>query len=105
VFLPARGKLGEAEPLFREALDGRRKVLGGVHPQTADSLSALGRHADAEPLLVSGYEALKAGRKVPPADLDRALDRLVKLYEALGKPETWRKILDQAKSPPKEPTK
>jgi Tetratricopeptide repeat len=32
--LLAEGKSGEAEPLQREALEGRRRVLGPNHPET-----------------------------------------------------------------------
>ncbi len=32
--LQAQGKLAEAEPYFREALEGNRRVLGDDHPNT-----------------------------------------------------------------------
>lgn len=53
-----QGKLSEAEPYFREALENRRRVLGDEHPSTAISLRAqhgilldLERHDDARVLL------------------------------------------------------
>jgi hypothetical protein len=37
--LRAQGKLGEAEPYYREALEKRRRVLGEEHPDTLTSVS------------------------------------------------------------------
>ena len=55
--LHAQGKLGEAEPLYREALDGRQRTLGDAHPDTlsslfnlADLLEKRGRLPEAEAL-------------------------------------------------------
>ena len=41
VLLQAQGKLKEAEPLMREALEGRREVLGPRHPHTLGSAKGL----------------------------------------------------------------
>ena len=63
---------------------------------------AVGRHAEAEPLLV---KALEGQRRVLGEEHPRTLEsmnNLIKLYEAWGKPEQaeeWR-----AKLPPKENT-
>ena len=58
--LKAQGKLGEAEPLYREALAARRETLGDRHPDTLASinnmaalLKALGKPGEAETLLNS----------------------------------------------------
>jgi hypothetical protein len=40
-FLHGSGRLGEAEPLYREALAGRRATLGTKHPDTLTSMSNL----------------------------------------------------------------
>ncbi|CAE7273498.1 klc-2 [Symbiodinium natans] len=63
---PARSRLEEAEPLYREALEARRSKLGDQHPDTLISinnlaalLEARGRLEEAEPLY---REALKARR-------------------------------------------
>ncbi|XRB10325.1 EF-hand domain-containing protein [Pseudoscourfieldia marina] len=55
--LSDQGKYAKAEPLYREALDGCRRVLGDAHPQTLASISGLaillsdqGKYAKAEPL-------------------------------------------------------
>ena len=41
----------------------------------------------AEPLLIDGYEALKANPSVPEVRRHEALERVVELYDAWGKPE------------------
>jgi hypothetical protein len=50
-----------------------------------------GRYAEAEPLILQGYEELKARESrihVPDRSLLReAMERVVRLYEAWGKPE------------------
>ena len=55
------GDYAKAEPLFKEALQIRQKVLGPEHPDTAQSLNnlaelyqAMGDYAKAEPLLQRG---------------------------------------------------
>ena len=37
-----KGNLAAAEPLFREALEGRRETLGDRHPSTVASRNHLG---------------------------------------------------------------
>jgi serine/threonine protein kinase/tetratricopeptide (TPR) repeat protein len=53
------------------------------------------KYADAEPLLVKGYEGMKAREKtIPPVGstrLPEALDRLIELYTATDKPEEAKK--------------
>ena len=55
--LGEQGRHTEAVPLFRSALEGRRRALGNEHAQTLDSaanlaatLRTLGKHAEAEAL-------------------------------------------------------
>jgi hypothetical protein len=59
-------------------------VIGG-------SLLGQRKYAEAEPLLLSGYEGLKARASgLPPSRKPRvpeARDRIVRLYEAWGQPE------------------
>ena len=66
--LQAQGKLGEAEPLCREALDGCRRTLGDSHPDTLTSIHNLasllhsqGKLSEAEALF---HEALGKFRRV-----------------------------------------
>ncbi|XRB05013.1 kinesin light chain [Pycnococcus provasolii] len=62
-----RGKYAEAEPLYREALDGRRRELGDAHPGTLDAINNFAillktqhKYAEAEPLY---REALDGRRR------------------------------------------
>ena len=63
------------------------------------------KYAEAEPLLLQGYEGLVQRRdKIPPKYPNRpteALERLVQLYDAWGKKDKadeWRKKLEEAKA-------
>ncbi len=65
-------------------------MLGG-------SLLGQKKYAEAEPLIVSGYEGMKAREaKIPPAGMSRLTEgseRVLKLYEAWGKTDKaalWR---------------
>ena len=64
-----------------------RSLLGG-------SLLGQGKYAEAEPLIVSGYEGMKAREAKIPAPskprLHQAAERVVRLYEAWGKPDKVR---------------
>jgi eukaryotic-like serine/threonine-protein kinase len=61
-----------------------RSQLGGA-------LLGQKKHGEAEPLIVSGYQGMKAREpKIPPTGQPRfaeASERVVKLYEAWGKPD------------------
>jgi serine/threonine protein kinase/DNA-binding SARP family transcriptional activator len=97
-------KYREAEPTLRECLAVRAKQQPDAW-STFNTKSLLGeallgqqKFAEAEPLLKAGYGGLKAREKaIPPQAKSRlalALDRLVQLYDAWGKPEQaehWRK--------------
>jgi tetratricopeptide (TPR) repeat protein len=111
-------KPAEAEPLLRTGLTIRQ----GKEPDawtTFHTRSLLGealarqkKYAEAESLLRAGYEGLQArAQAIPPKGqrrLTEALERLVQLYDAWGKPEQakeWRQTLEQAKTPRKGPIK
>jgi serine/threonine protein kinase/tetratricopeptide (TPR) repeat protein len=105
-------KWSEAESLVRESLTFLDKgqpddwfrlhamsLLGGV-------LAGQGRYTEAEPLIVAGYEGLKArAAKIPrtaPPFLTEAGDRVLQFYEAAGKPEqaaAWKVKLGKANIP------
>jgi tetratricopeptide (TPR) repeat protein len=103
ILMRQRTKWAEAEPLLRESLAIREKTQPDVW-STFDIQSRLGgallgqkKYAEAEPLLLKGYEGMKARVKsIPPMGVVRlaeALDRLIELYAATNKPEevkTWR---------------
>ena len=101
-----KGDPGKAEPLLRECLDIRNEALGKDHWLTANARSALGgclvglgRFAEAEQLLLAGYEGLAKELGQTHARTAEALDRLVVLYNTLGKPElaaVYRTKLDRS---------
>jgi serine/threonine protein kinase len=111
-------KFAEAEPTLRQCLTIREKNQPDDWT-TFDTRSMLGealleqkKYPEAEPLLLSGYKGLKNGEADIPSQekgrLTRALERLVKLYEAWGKKEEavkWRKELEsmEKSTPPKSP--
>jgi serine/threonine-protein kinase len=92
--LTDRGNAQAGEPLLREALEIRRRTLAAGDWQTAETESLLGaclaarqRYDEAEPLLVASYATLKARRGDQDRRTRRALQYLVDLYQAWGKPE------------------
>jgi CHAT domain-containing protein/tetratricopeptide (TPR) repeat protein len=85
------GEYAKAEPLYKEALEIRQKVLGREHPDTALSLNnlallyqAMGDYAKAEPLLTGALEMRQKvlGREHP--DTAQSLNNLALLYQAMG---------------------
>jgi hypothetical protein len=96
--LAASHRAGDAEPLFVEALAIRRKKappgdVGEAESLLGGCLMTLGRHAEAEPLLLGGYEKLVAGSGTGSRRVKRASARLIDLYDASGRPEEanrWR---------------
>jgi tetratricopeptide (TPR) repeat protein len=98
----------DAEPLLRESLSlGEQKVPDAWRTHHARSLlggALLGqeKYAAAEPLLLQGYAGLKEQREATIPDEFRgcptqALERMVQLYDAWGKPDEaakWRKELE-----------
>jgi len=116
--LLACGQHAAAEPLLRESLAIREKKEPNGWT-TFNTQSALGgallgqkKYAEAEPLLLKGYEGMKTREKtIPPqagARIPEALDRLIELYTATDRPgeaKKWR--TERAKypnvaSPPQE---
>jgi hypothetical protein len=105
------GKLADAEPLARECLSTSEKkdpdncetfcsrsFLGGI-------LLGLKKYAEAEPLLLTGYEGMKQREAQRPAlikgRLEEAAERLVQLYEETNRPgqaDEWRKKLAEARA-------
>jgi hypothetical protein len=87
----------EAETILRECLAIRAKTQPDDW-STFSTRSVLGgcllgqkKYAEAEPLILAGYEGLKAREAQIPAPskprLAEAAERVVRLYEAWGKPE------------------
>jgi eukaryotic-like serine/threonine-protein kinase len=110
--LLVQARAREAELLLRESLPIREKalskdwtrfntmsLLGGAHLRQ-------GRYAEAELLLIQGYERMKACEAKIPAPgkprLPEAAERVIRLYEAWGKPEkaaAWKEKLGLADLP------
>ncbi len=109
----AQGKFAESETLARQAveLDRQRRPddWRRFHAESVLGASLAGqkKYAEAEPLLIGGCEGMVARKQrmaVPDLDhLDRALGRVVQLYEAWGKPELaaeWRTRAQTLKATP-----
>ena len=87
VLLESQGKLDEAEPFFREAIEAQRRVLGDDHPDTLSAifnmgalLQSQGKPAEAEPLL---REALEGRRRVLGDDHPDTLRSIEQLSSVL----------------------
>ena len=105
-----------AEEFLRECLAIREKTQPDLWT-TFNSKSMLGaalrgqkKYADAEPLLLKGYEGMKQRETSIPSQakirIPEALDRLIELYTATNKPDEVKKWkAERAKYPTKEPTK
>jgi tetratricopeptide (TPR) repeat protein len=108
-------KPSEAEPMLRQCLAIREKIepdnwtTFNTRSQLGGTLLGQGKYAEAQPLILAGYEGFKSReatilpqgkRRVP-----EAAERVVKLYQAWGKPEKaaeWReKVKAQAAAVPK----
>jgi serine/threonine protein kinase/tetratricopeptide (TPR) repeat protein len=100
-------KWDEAETLGREALATLEKKAADAwttfHARAVLGGAALGqrKYSDAEPLLLQGYEGMKAREAKMPKNeasrLTQALEQLVNLYDAIGNAEEaakWRQELE-----------
>ena len=68
-FLSSQGKLGEAEPLYKESLAIRKKVFGDEHPKVALALNNLAlllwnQDNESEEAARLGKQALEISEKV-----------------------------------------
>ena len=114
--LEAKGDYAGAEPLYRRVLEARKANFEKKIPdswQMFDAQSLLGgcllgqkKVAEAEPLLLSGYEGMKQREdKIPVPGkprLKEALQRLVQLYEATGRTDqaaAWKQKLAELEKP------
>jgi WD40 repeat protein len=111
-------KWSDAEPYLRECVDTWAKLTADWWMKF-DAQSMLGgvlmgqkNYADAEPLLVKGYEGMKQQEaSIEPRDkrrLKEAVERLVQLYEETDKKDEaakWRKELEAINDAKKKPVK
>ncbi|MCP4245672.1 MAG: tetratricopeptide repeat protein [bacterium] len=97
-------RLDEAEPLLRESLEIRRESMPDDHLSILNtksilggSLAALGRHDEAESLLLESYAGIRSAEGEHD-DLERATcQRLIDLYTSSGKSDKaaeWRAKLE-----------
>jgi non-specific serine/threonine protein kinase/serine/threonine-protein kinase len=111
-----QGRPMEAEPILRECLAIRERKLPddwlrfNTISLVGTSLLGQKQYAEAEPLLLQGYEGLKQREARIPANvkvrLTEAMERLVQLYDAWGKKDqadAWRKKLEESKATTKPP--
>lgn len=109
-------QLEMAYTVVKECLDRRIKarpgdwLTGSAQSQLGGVLLAQKKHADAEPLLMAGYECMaKQKEKIPPIEKPRlieAVSRLVQLYEGLDRKDEaakWRKELEAIKGAAQNP--
>jgi hypothetical protein len=107
-----RAKWTEAEPLLPECLAIRARAAPddwsrfNTMSLLGEALLGQGRYAEAEPLVVPGYEGMKAREAaISPQGRPRlfeAAERVVRLYEAWGKPgqaTAWKSKLGLADLP------
>jgi len=99
----SQGKFAEAEPLARDALEAEKKIQPDDWQRyraaslLGASLAGQKKYAEAEPLLLEGYQGMLARKDrigIPERyHLDRAHDWVIRLYQAWGKPQKadeWR---------------
>ncbi len=107
------GRHAEAEQVLRDCLTTREKIMPdgwlrfNVMSLLGDSLLGQKQYAEAEPLLIRGFDGMKQREGSIPANakirLTEAVERLVHLYEATGRPEKaqeWRGKLPRTVAPP-----
>ncbi|MBI1827294.1 MAG: serine/threonine protein kinase [Planctomycetes bacterium] len=89
-----QGRAAEAEAMLKEVLETARQVLppehgdiGWIERNYGDSLRALGRFEEAESYLLSGYSKLTTVLGKDHAWTRGAVDRIIDLYDAWGKPD------------------
>jgi tetratricopeptide (TPR) repeat protein len=100
----SEGKFTEGEPLARETLEFEEKSQPDnwerfrAESLLGASLAGQKKYAEAEPLLLAGYQGMLARKEMMGAPnlyyLNRSREWLVQLYQSWGKPEkvaAWRK--------------
>ena len=110
LYLLREKKGADAEPMLRDCLAVRAKkepdawTTFNARSLLGESLLIQKKYAEAEPLLVQGYEGMKQREAKMPAQsrqfLTEAVERLVQLYEATGqnaKAAEWRKKREERK--------
>ena len=107
-----QGRLAEAEAPLRECLSIREKRLPddwltfSARSALGENLMARKQYAEAEPLLISGYNGLREREaRIPAANkprLEKAAERLIRFYEETAQPDKaaeWKQKLDELTKP------
>jgi len=88
----SQGRYSEAEPLYLQALELRKRLLGDEHPDVATSLNNLaslyysqGRYSEAEPLYLQALELRKRLLGDEHPDVATSLNNLANLYNSQGR--------------------
>ncbi|WP_254434466.1 tetratricopeptide repeat protein, partial [Dolichospermum sp. UHCC 0352] len=88
----SQGRYNDAEPLYLQSLDIRKRQLGNDHPDVARSLNGLallyysqGRYNDAEPLYLQSLDIRKRQLGNDHPDVARSLNGLALLYYSQGR--------------------
>ena len=88
----SQGRYNDAEPLYLQSLDIRKRQLGNDHPDVAQSLNNLaqlyysqGQYNDAEPLYLQSLDIKKRQLGNDYPDVATSLNNLALLYESQGK--------------------
>lgn len=87
-----QGKWSEAEPLFKDALDMRRRLFKGDHSSLATSMNNLaalyeaqGKLSEAEPLYKDALDMLRRVFKGDHPNMASSMSHLAGLYQTQGK--------------------
>jgi Flp pilus assembly protein TadD len=88
----SQGRYNDAEPLYLQSLDIRKRQLGNDHPDVATILNNLaglyesqGRYNDAEPLYLQSLDIRKRQLGNDHPDVATILNNLAGLYESQGR--------------------
>src|SRR5262249_7589998 len=112
VLLYLKGEYTEAEKMERQAINTYLKSLQPDHLRIFRSRSHLGaclvklmRDSEAEEHLLAGYAGLKAPLGDQHAETQKAVSRLIELFESWGKPEKADSYRALPHTNPNEPKK
>ena len=92
--------LREAVARYRETLPQRHVRIARARSELGGCLVALGDYDEAEQLLLESFAAVSGGGTEHGTLKNQALERLVDLYEAWGKPEAAMTYLEMMERSP-----
>ncbi len=99
----SQGRYSEAESLYQQALQMKKRLLGESHPSVATSINNLaflyrsqGRYSEAEPLYQQALEMRKRLLGESHPDVAASLNNLALLYDSQGRYSEAKPLLQQA---------